>query len=73
MTDRADPRLTQRERQVLEYIAKGFSYRESARLLNISSHTVPSHIKNIYRKLAVRSRGEAVFEATHLGLIRIGH
>jgi DNA-binding CsgD family transcriptional regulator len=32
-------------------------------------HTVQTHIKNLYRKLAVHSRGEAVFEATQLGLL----
>ncbi|MEZ5657284.1 MAG: LuxR C-terminal-related transcriptional regulator [Burkholderiaceae bacterium] len=39
--------------------------------LGISVHTVTTHIKNIYRKLAVRSRGVAVFEAMQLGLIRV--
>ena len=63
--------LTEREREVLEQIAKGFSYGEVAQSLQMSPHTVASHIKHIYRKLAVSSRGEAVFEAANLGLIRL--
>ncbi|MEZ5739807.1 MAG: response regulator transcription factor [Burkholderiaceae bacterium] len=63
--------LTGRESDVLQQIAKGFSYEEISHSLGISVHTVTTHIKNIYRKLAVRSRGEAVFEAVQLGLIRV--
>ena len=70
-TEQTNLVLTEREQQVLEHIAKGFSYAETANLLNISCQTVPSHIKRIYRKLAVRSRSEAVFEAAHMGLIRL--
>jgi DNA-binding NarL/FixJ family response regulator len=61
--------LTQREREVLELVAKGFSYSEIGKTLGMSVHTVTSHIKHIYRKLSVNSRGEAVFEAVQLGLI----
>ena len=63
------PGITERELQVLRLVAKGFSYGEIAGLLNLSVHTVTTHIKQIYRKLAVRSRGEAVYEALQLGLI----
>jgi DNA-binding NarL/FixJ family response regulator len=63
------PPLSPREQQVLEMIARGFSYAEIARLQSISVHTVQTHIKSLYRKLAVSSRGEAVFEATQLGLL----
>jgi DNA-binding NarL/FixJ family response regulator len=63
------PVLSTREHEVLELIARGFSYAEIARLQSVSVHTVQTHIKNLYRKLAVRSRGEAVFEATQLGLL----
>lgn len=65
----AGPPLSPREHQVLEMIARGFSYAEIARLQSISVHTVQTHIKSLYRKLAVSSRGEAVFEATQLGLL----
>lgn len=63
--------LTPRETTVLQQIAKGYSYEEISGALGISVHTVTTHIKHIYRKLAVRSRGEAVFEAMQLGLIRL--
>lgn len=64
------PHLTAREREVLELVAKGFSYAEIADVLSMSTHTVTSHIKHIYRKLSVNSRGQAVFEAMQLGLIQ---
>ena len=63
------PYLTKREREVLSLLSRGFNFNEIAENLNISSHTVTSHVKHIYRKLAVRSRSEAVFEAMQLGLI----
>jgi DNA-binding NarL/FixJ family response regulator len=61
--------LSGREQQVLELIARGFSYAEIARLQTVSVHTVQTHIKNLYSKLAVHSKNEAVFEATRLGLL----
>jgi len=63
--------LTERELQVLGLIAKGLNYNEISDTLGISYHTVASHVKNIYRKLQVNSRSEAVYEAEQLGLIRI--
>src|SRR5690606_22889847 len=45
------PELTPRETEILRGIAKGFTYTELAEWLGISRHTVPVHIKNIYRKL----------------------
>ena len=62
--------LSGREQEVLELIARGFSYLEIAKLQSISMHTVQSHIKNLYTKLAVHSKSEAVYEATRLGLIQ---
>jgi len=61
--------LSAREQEVLAYIARGFSYAEIAGLQGLTMHTVQSHIKNLYAKLSVHSRGEAVFEATRMGLI----
>ncbi len=60
---------TPRELLVLTRIAQGFSYAEIAELESISRHTVHAHVKNIYGKLSVHSRSEAVFEASRLGLI----
>jgi DNA-binding NarL/FixJ family response regulator len=71
--DLAAPRekctLTPRELEILWGIAKGLAYAEVAEQLGISRQTVPVHIKNIYRKLQVGNRSEAVFEASRLGLI----
>jgi len=64
-------KLTPREIDILWGIAKGFSYAEIAGHLGLSRQTVPGHIKNIYRKLEVHTRGEAVFEALQQGLIRL--
>lgn len=61
--------LTPREQDVLALIARGFSYLEIARLQSVSVHTVQTHIKNLYGKLAVHSKNEAVFEATRMGLL----
>ena len=62
--------LSPRETEVLTYIAKGFSFNEIAELLDMSAHTVTTHVKRIYQKLAVHSRGEAVYEATQMGLLQ---
>ncbi len=66
-----DVQLSERERQILEYIARGFTNREIAGFLGISYYTVISHTKKIYRKLQVTSRTEAVFEAGQIGLVHI--
>jgi DNA-binding NarL/FixJ family response regulator len=62
--------LSDREREILVLASKGFNYPEMGKLMGISPHTVTSHVKKIYRKLAVHSRGEAVFEANRMGLIQ---
>lgn len=64
--------LSPREQEVLELITRGFSYAEIARLQTVSVHTIQTHIKNLYRKLAVHSRSEAVFEASRMGLLASG-
>lgn len=63
--------LTGREIDILWGIAKGLSYHEIADNLGISRTTVPNHIKSIYRKLEVNSRGEAVYEAVSRQLITL--
>jgi len=67
-----DASLTKREAAILDLIAQGDSYGEVAKLLSVSVGTVQTHIKNIYGKLAVHSRGEAVFEAHRRGLLQLG-
>ena len=63
--------LTGREQDVLKLIVKGLLYQEAADVLGVSRNTVASHVKSIYRKLEVGSRGEAVFEALSRGLVKV--
>lgn len=61
--------LSRREQEVLELVARGFSYAEIADLKSLSVHTVQTHIKSLYGKLEVHSKMEAVLEATRMGLL----
>jgi len=61
--------LSEREYQVLYALSKGLSFKEIGSKYYISSHTVARHVKKIYRVLAVHSRGEAVYEATKMGIL----
>lgn len=70
-TDPDAPHLSPREHELLEYLARGLSRKEAARVMNLSPHTVAEYVQGIYRKLQVKSRGEAVFEAIQAKLIRI--
>ncbi len=63
--------LTPRGIIILEHLAKGLSFKDVARIEDISYYTVADHVKAIYRKLAVNSRGEAVYEAIQSGLIAV--
>jgi DNA-binding NarL/FixJ family response regulator len=54
--------LTKREQEILSYLAKGYLYKEIAGLLFISTETVRTHIRNIYEKLQVRTRTEAILK-----------
>lgn len=62
-------RLTERERDVLQCFAEGMTYAEAADALCLSSNTVAAHVKSIYAKLNVNSRGKALREADQLGLL----
>ena len=55
--------LSKRESEILEMLCNGDNYKTIADALFISGHTVRAHIKSIYRKLQVNSRGEAVNKA----------
>lgn len=70
---RSAPPLTVREIELLELFAKGLSYKEAAKCLGLSQHTVADYVKSVYRKLAVNSRSEAVFEAVHYNLISLSN
>jgi DNA-binding NarL/FixJ family response regulator len=69
VSEGGDTALTPREREILEMIAKGFSYAETSAICAISTATVHSHLKRIYRKLEVHSKTEAVYEARRRSLI----
>jgi DNA-binding NarL/FixJ family response regulator len=61
--------LSERETQILRLVAKGLNFKEVGGILAISPNTVITHVKRIYQKLAVHSRGEAVYEANQMGLL----
>jgi DNA-binding NarL/FixJ family response regulator len=61
--------LTDRERDVLNVLARGFSKGECAGLLGISVNTVGTYVKRIYSKLEVNSRTAAIYEANVQGMI----
>jgi DNA-binding NarL/FixJ family response regulator len=62
-------KLSVREVEILNLIARGFSTQEVADLIQLSQHTVVSHIKKVYRKLRVNSRSQALYEANLLGVL----
>jgi DNA-binding NarL/FixJ family response regulator len=64
------PALSEREREVLNLVTKGYNIKEIAGLLAVSPHTVMTYVKRIYRKLQVNSKTEAVYEARKMGLLR---
>lgn len=62
--------LTPRERDVLKLVAEGATNREVAQALSLSEHTVNFHMKNIFRKLHLRNRAQAVAYAIRSGLVQ---
>ncbi|MCP3032054.1 response regulator transcription factor [Halobacillus sp. A1] len=60
--------LTQREQEVLRELSKGLTNKEIARILFISDKTVKIHISNIYKKLKVKSRSQAIIYAVQKNL-----
>ena len=69
MADSAAPLLSAREKEVLDYITKGFTTQEIAKLMELSHFTVRSFVRRIYSKLKVTSKAEAIYEARNLGLL----
>lgn len=61
--------LTERELEILVFLAKGFNRPEVAGILNISKHTVATHVTKIYNKLDISSRSEAAVIAQQYGLL----
>ncbi len=63
--------LSQRELEVLAFVARGASNKEAARSLHISEATIKSHLLRIFRKLGVEDRTAAVTVALEKGLLRL--
>ena len=61
--------LSQREKEVLDYITKGFTVPEIAGLMQLSHFTVRTFVRRIYSKLKVTSKAEAIYEARNQGLV----
>lgn len=64
----AFPELTQREREVLELVARGHGNAAIARELSISPKTVRNHVSNVFTKLQVVDRSQAIVKAREAGL-----
>lgn len=64
----AFPELTDREREILELLARGHNNQQIARSLFLSEKTVRNHVSHIFTKLSVRDRAEAVVRARNAGL-----
>jgi DNA-binding CsgD family transcriptional regulator len=60
---------TRREKEVLAWLAKGKTCRESAAILGISENTVRDHVRHIYKKFSIGNRVEAVTLALRFGII----
>jgi DNA-binding NarL/FixJ family response regulator len=63
--------LSDREKEILQLIAKGISNSEAAKMLNVSKATIRTHLEHIYQKLEVTNRVEAVTEGIRKGLISV--
>lgn len=59
-SEKEDYHLTEREKEILELLAKGLTYQQAADKIFISGKTIKKHVYNIYEKLHVNSRTEAV-------------
>jgi DNA-binding NarL/FixJ family response regulator len=66
-----DDSLTDRETEVLKLVAGGWSSKEIARRLEVSDKTVRNHVSNIYHKLHIHDRAQAVLYALRKGLVQI--
>ena len=65
----SDRTLSAREREVLKWLAEGYSYHAAAGQLGISVDTVRAHVRKIYEKLHVHTQSEAVLKAMRRGLL----
>ena len=61
--------LTSREREVMQFIARGYTYKEVASELFISIKTVETHVSHVLRKLQLSNRGELALWAAHQRIV----
>jgi DNA-binding NarL/FixJ family response regulator len=61
--------LSPREKEVLLLVSKGYTSKEIAKMLDLSYYTVREYVSNVYKKLSVKNKMQAVSEATLLGII----
>jgi DNA-binding NarL/FixJ family response regulator len=61
--------LSVREKEVLDFITKGFTAHEIARLMDLSPFTVRTFVRRIYAKLKVSSKAQAIYEARNQGIL----
>lgn len=65
------PHLTEKELEVLRWVKDGKSYWETGQIMSISERTVKFHLSNIYKKLKVVNRSQAIYRALCLGYINL--
>lgn len=61
--------LTDSEKNILQFVSRGFTQESIATELSISKRTVSTHLQSIYRKMSVNSSAEALFKGIKLGII----
>jgi DNA-binding NarL/FixJ family response regulator len=61
--------LTQRETEIVKLVEDGLTYKEIGETLGISTHTVHTHIKNMYEKLQAKDRNDAIIKARKKGIL----
>jgi PAS domain S-box-containing protein len=64
-----EPRLTARQREIVDLVASGLSTSEISSMLTISTETVRNHVRNILRELHVHTRPQAIAAARRLGML----
>jgi len=62
-------KITDREKEILDLISRGYSTKEISEILYISDETVKSHRKNLFRKLNARNSANLIMNATRIGLL----
>ena len=67
--ERAVYQFTPHEKELLKLLVEGHSYKTAASQMNVSTNTISFHLRNIYRKLEVHSKSEAVAKALREGLV----